>query len=329
MKVAIQCFASGDGSHNNFALSELRRFREYQGRDRFKVHTLVDNADQADVVIFIGPQVNTMLDFRRSAMWRKYPEKCFVYYGGDRPLPLMPGIYVSIERRLHSPSWTRSASYLRVAENTNIEPSPFDNCDLLYSFAGAISNHPVRRQLLDISNSRGLVVDTSQLPSQQRQRDGITSSCDKYVSSYLSLLARSKFVLCPRGIGVSSWRLFETLKAGRVPVIISDQWVPPDGPDWDQISIRIPEAEVSSIPEVLTNREGDAAGLAFAAKTAWDEWFAADVVFHRTVEWCLAIKRDRWLPVKLQSGLYYLQLAQPFFFRHWLMADIKRQVLSK
>jgi hypothetical protein len=329
MKVAIESFAEKNGASNKFALSELRRLREFQSIDRYKVHSLVQDVDTADIVIFVGSQTATMLDFRRSDAWRHYPDKCFVYYGGDRSIPLLPGIYVSLERRFHRPSWTRSASYLRVAENANIEPSPFDSCDLLYSFAGAISNHPTRKRLLGLSHNRGLVIDRSELPMHQRQRDGLRDPKDPYITSYVSLLRRSKFVLCPRGIGVSSWRLFETLKAARVPVVISDQWVPPDGPDWGQFSIRVPEADIESIPVVLARREEDAPDLARAAKAAWDEWFAADVVFHRIVEWCLAIKRDRRLPAKLQSRLNYLQLARPFFFRHWLLADLKRLALSK
>src|SRR2546423_4170060 len=35
----------------------------------------------------------------------------------------------------------------------------------------------------------------------------------------------SKFILCSRGVGTSSVRLFDTMRMGRVPVILSDQWL--------------------------------------------------------------------------------------------------------
>ena len=38
---------------------------------------------------------------------------------------------------------------------------------------------------------------------------------------------------------------------GRVPVIVSDQWVPPDGPDWESFSMRVKEREVDTIPAML------------------------------------------------------------------------------
>ena len=65
---------------------------------------------------------------------------------------------------------------------------------------------------------------------------------------YLSTLLDSRFVLCPRGYGTSSYRLFETMRLGRVPVIISDEWVPPLGPSWLNCSIRISEKRVRELP---------------------------------------------------------------------------------
>ena len=35
------------------------------------------------------------------------------------------------------------------------------------------------------------------------------------------MLRQSKFVICPRGVGTSSIRLFECLRAGRVPIIVA------------------------------------------------------------------------------------------------------------
>jgi len=330
MMVALECLSSGNGPHNSFAASEFRRLRECQADDRFRVHTLVDDVEQADIVIFLCMTSTMLFDVLRSPIWRKRPEKCFVLCSSDRGLPLLPGLYASLELRFHSKSWTRSTSYLRVAENENIDCSaPFERCDLLYFFSGAIRNHSARSGLLELDHDRGIVNDTSSLSVQERQRDGKLNEGDTYISSYLSLLARSKFVLCPRGAGSSSWRLFETMKAGRVPVIISDQWVPPEGPAWNEFSVRIPESQVANIPRELERLERDAPILAWAARQAWEEWFARDVIFHRIVEWCLAIRRNRTAPLHLRSTQYALNLARPFYFRYWLLPEIKRLVVGR
>jgi hypothetical protein len=327
VRVLIRCFAQ-DNAAPHFALSEYWRLLQFAKSDSFKVHQLVDNeGDIPDLIIFVGSQFPTLLDFRRSDEWKRHPEKCFVYYGGDRPLPLLPGIYTSVEPRFYSSSWTRTASYLRVAENANIDHfGDLGQCDLLYSFSGAGINHQVRREILRLQHKRGVVLDTSSV--QGRQRDAATDPGDKYIESYLSLLKRSKFILCPRGIGTSTWRLFETMKAGRVPVIISDDWIPPEGPSWPECSIRIAESQVISVPKMLEDREVDASNLAQAARKVWDNWFSSNVIFHRIVEWCLAIQANRGISVRLQAFSYHAHLLRPHFFRHWLMADIKRCVLK-
>src|ERR1041385_4875007 len=42
--------------------------------------------------------------------------------------------------------------------------------------------------------------------------------------------------------------------AGRVPVVISDPWVPPRGPDWDALPIRWPEGRTDGLVEALEAR---------------------------------------------------------------------------
>ncbi len=55
------------------------------------------------------------------------------------------------ESQFYASSWTRTASYLRVAENTNINNfEDVAQCDLLYSFSGAGINHQVRRGQRDL-----------------------------------------------------------------------------------------------------------------------------------------------------------------------------------
>ena len=45
---------------------------------------------------------------------------------------------------------------------------------------------------------------------------------DNQKQSYVRYIARSKFVLCPRGIASYSRRIVETLALVRVPVVIAD-----------------------------------------------------------------------------------------------------------
>jgi hypothetical protein len=118
---------------------------------------------------------------------------------------------------------------------------------------------------------------------------------------YAETVRRSKFVLCPRGTGTASFRLFETLAAGRVPVIISDDWEPISGPDWGSCSIRIAEKSVREIPRMLEEAEASWPAMAASAKHVWNGYFAPDVIWHRLIESCIEImnsrgfRKERWL----------------------------------
>ncbi|MBE7157880.1 MAG: exostosin family protein, partial [Rhodospirillales bacterium] len=117
---------------------------------------------------------------------------------------------------------------------------------------------------------------------------------------------RSKFVLCPRGVGTSSIRLFETLAAGRVPVIISDQWVPALGPDWKKISLRLRESEIASIPRLLATAEEQYPQMARAAWEAHAKWFSQAVIFHRLVSQCAELRNSAAFLPNPKKGLHYL-----------------------
>jgi hypothetical protein len=69
-------------------------------------------------------------------------------------------------------------------------------------------------------------------------------------------------------------------------VIISDEWVPPRGPDWDAIGIRWPEGRTNGLSELLEERAADWPAMSASARAAHAEFFAPDVSFHRVLECC-------------------------------------------
>jgi hypothetical protein len=148
------------------------------------------------------------------------------------------------------------------------------------------------------------------------------------VSLYIEIMASSRFVLCPRGFGTSSWRLFEALKMGRAPAIISDQWVSPEGPAWNEFSVRIGEREIESIPKRLEELEPRAEEMGRKARDQWEQWFSMEVCFHRIVEWCLEMKRHRRVPESLSRWIAYAQFCRPSHTRA-LAGVIMRRLSGK
>ncbi|MBT8039557.1 MAG: glycosyltransferase family 47 protein, partial [Gammaproteobacteria bacterium] len=187
----------------------------------------------------------------------------------------------------------------------------------LYSFVGAVENHPVRRSLVALSSNEGLVIDTS---------NGGSYCDDERVTRYSNSLRDSLFVLCPRGGGTSSFRLFEAMKAGRIPVIISDRWEPPSGLDWSKFSLQIREADVLRIPEVLSKLRPLACSMCAKSREAWEQWFSPDSYFHRVVQWCGDIRQHQVIPGGLRKIVMTPVIFHPEYFRSFLLSRIRERL---
>ena len=285
---------SASGEQSGLAVSALHKVQQCARLDRVGTHAVTDDPDAADVILFvetdqgIGP-FGTRL--RRHPLVRGMPEKCFAYNSSDCPFPHLPGLYASIEKRRYNPKRVRSTHYL----STHITiPEPktkaMDQRRLLFSFVGTARNVKVRQDLVSLSHPRGHCVDTSDKVDTVWS-DPIQKAV--FVDNYATVLADTKFALCPRGAGASSMRLFEAMRVGCVPVILSDAWVPPSGPNWDDFSIRVAEADFRLVPRLLEALEPSAEAKSSIARQVWKDWFSDDVTFHRLVEWCLELQRSR------------------------------------
>jgi hypothetical protein len=298
----------------------FRKLIESARLDPFRKHTLTDDPSEADLILFAelygaGAYFQSV---RQHPFVKRFREKCFLFCSNDFIIPFLPGIYASIERRWSSRR-TRSGFYQAVSENefVNFDP-PRDDLTYLYSFLGTVDTAPVRPKLATLSHRRSFFQDTS-----ADYRDVLGGKLDaaamrEYWQRYAQICKASKFILCPRGMGASSVRLFDTMRMGRVPVILSDQWVEPEGPRWDKFSLRVPEADFSQIPALLERYESKAVEMGMLARAQWEEWFSEPVCFHRVVEWCLEIKRVRRIPESIARFIPFIQYLRPFHFRHLL-----------
>ncbi len=292
--------------------SDLPRLRAAATLDRVGQHTLAARPEDADLILFTDPAAPDLADIRAHPLYRQHASRCFVMATGDRVLPFVPGLFVCPERTTHPLHRSRTAAYLRVAFE---QPAPAEveapaaagaAGDLLFSFVGRTETAPVREHIARLRHPRGEVIDAS-LPGQ-----GLAPA------AFRRLMARSRFVICPRGYGSSSFRLFETLRAGRVPVIVSDEWIPCAGPDWSAFSLTVREDQVHALPALLEQAEARHAQMQRAARQAWAEWFAPDVAFHRTVEWCLDLARHQPASRQWDDRLYRWGRWRPSMLRwHW------------
>lgn len=95
------------------------------------------------------------------------------------------------------------------------------------------------------------------------------------------LLRDSLFGLCPAGDGWHSYRLFETMAMGVVPVIVSDEWSLPfeDILDWSTFSIRVSEADIPKLREIMEQHKPRACSMSERVFSVYHQYFRdADAV---------------------------------------------------
>ncbi len=261
-----------------------------RARAELSSHTLVDHPEKADIILLAGSFGKEPDLLLRHPLYLRYPDRCAVYTEDDNYLPLAPGVYCSAEIDAHSRAGrTFSYSYLsRTGQFSNpfvSSPHLPSERSLLFSFQGG-STSLLRKRLFNLKFNRPdtLIENTStyyhwdldQPDRQHRQQ------------RYAKTLASSHFVLCPRGAGTGSIRLFEVMSAGIAPVLISDDYLLPSGPPWDKFLLRIPEKDIGRLPELLEPHLDSSYDRGRLALEAWQHHFSPALEFNAIINLCFA-----------------------------------------
>jgi hypothetical protein len=111
------------------------------------------------------------------------------------------------------------------------------------SFVGTLT-HDVRRRVVDYSRAKKYKVVCT---------DGWTASVDATKQmNFIEATQNSVFSLAPRGYGLSSFRFFEILKLGGIPIYVWDtvEWLPyKDVIDYNKFCISINVAELETLDD--------------------------------------------------------------------------------
>jgi hypothetical protein len=246
-------------------------------------HTLVSSADEAEMILLAGSfglDPHYLLDH---PLYRSHPEKCAVYTEDDNYLPLAPGVYCSaIDDESSRAGRVFSYSYVSASgrhSNPYVSEAGIGK-SLLFSFQGG-STSLLRKRMFNLRYHRPDVLientsayyhwDLSQPNREERQQ------------RYAQTIASSRFVLCPRGAGSGSIRLFEVMQAGVAPVLISDEYLLPVNVPWGTFLIRIAERDIARLPELLEPYAETAAERGRLARQAWLDHFAPEREFDAIV----------------------------------------------
>jgi hypothetical protein len=102
---------------------------------------------------------------------------------------------------------------------------------------------------------------------------------DQIRRNYIEAILDSNFVLCPRGIGAASMRLFEVMELGRAPVVISDAWQPIPNLPWSDFALFVQEKDAEQIPALLEAARPRAAEMGRRAREVWERHYSPNRIF--------------------------------------------------
>jgi hypothetical protein len=157
------------------------------------------------------------------------PKNTLIFGGsqGDIPLPL---IYEDIDFKMERE-----------------EKVPFEEKSMLVSFIGSCT-HTVRSTLIEYAANE-------KLPWAMLYSGPWTINVsDSAAERFIEVTKESKFVLAPRGYGRSSFRFFEVLQLGSIPVYIYDdiEWLPyKDVVDYSKMCISIHVSDIAMLQKKL------------------------------------------------------------------------------
>jgi hypothetical protein len=270
-----------------------------------KKYSLTNDPKSADIILVGNArEENWGKKIMNHDLINKYPKKCFSLSDQDSPLILNRGIYASgVKNSILGFGRVRTGSYTIYGDhhlNPFIQNHESSNQSYLekkylFTFIGR-NSHEIRSSLFNLKFKRPdiLIKDSSKtfdLWSRREYRKKVDRQ--KY---YYDMLLRSKFSLCPRGCGASSMRIFESMKLGISPIIVSDNWILPKGPMWDEFSILIKEKNINDLEKIVESRSDSFQEMGQKASSAFEENFSKDVYFNYIIDNCLDIMKKQLIP---------------------------------
>ncbi len=147
------------------------------------------------------------------------------------------------------------------------------------SFVGSVNTHSIRMNMCNhLVGKDGYAISYQDWSVDVPIHD---------FNNFINITCSSKFALAPRGYGKQSFRLYEILQLGTVPVYISDEhyisWT--DELDWNDFCIPINEDEIEEIDDILKSiSDTEYARLLENGKKVYEEYFSLEGMFKNIVK---------------------------------------------
>ena len=135
-------------------------------------------------------------------------------------------------------------------ENLIIETYITSKKTIFCSFVGSLTNQVREKMVKVLENKPDVFIVTNEW-TNNIEEDNQTL--------YLKVMGKSRFTLAPRGYGKTSFRLYEALRMGSIPIYIYDEmWLPyQDIINWSKMAVLVRTDEMDGLYERLQNISDD------------------------------------------------------------------------
>ncbi len=291
-----------------------------------KSYTFVDSKDKADLIVILESasfKCHSDLDYYRGMIdqWSNHKMVLVINYE-DAPPGSLPGAYSSLESFRFDPVLHISWPHMKFPNEHIVEFNNHINSEhaFLFSFVGS-SSHPIRCKLFDMYEDKSTNIFVKEI--KKWYNHDISEKI-----SYINVIKKSAFVLCPRGIASYSHRILEVLALGRVPVIIADDWVPFSIEEEDYY-IRIPEKDICRIEEILKEELHRYRQLQFNSHEIYNKYFRDDI--RHTIAFEKLVELSERIPIHVDRKFLFDRLRSNEFHRinGWLIGQRFTRLLRR
>ena len=232
----------------------------------------------ADLILFCTDEVAHV---RASALYKAFPEKSFCVTESDIPTFRLPGLYASNSRSWLTRSRTRTMNYcLSQVDRPNLEVrrriGQVSVKRYLYSFMGGPNSWTRKRLLRSIPSRPDTLIQATDSYNHWNA-DRSPEANVRHRERYAEVMAASRYVLCPRGCGLSSYRIFESMSLGVVRVILADDWKPVEGVDWS-FALFVRERHLADIDRIVRENQSESEQRGRIAQQTYQAFFSPEVV---------------------------------------------------
>jgi hypothetical protein len=241
----------------------------------------------------------------------RYADRIFTINTDDCATGVLRGVYTSLPKSRIDHTIHRSVPFMHFPNELVFLKRKSEWCPhYLASWRGNPMSNSIRRRMVPLfrNSKEFLIQDTvSWLDHSigEKQR-------------YVDLILDGKFSLCPAGWAPVTYRIYESMALGRCPVILADEFAPPEGPEWKKFALFYPQRKVDNLMTYLRSHEFRSQGLGREAQVAWELFFSGEKMVNYYVNTLHNLMRSAPATSK-EAELRRWTSLRMYWLNHWTL----------